>query len=626
MAVSVRQPIDVGALEAYIGQHVPGIKVPLDVKQFGFGQSNPTYQLTSPDGSRYVLRKKPPGKLISQAAHKVEREHRIIEALGPTNVPVPKTYCLCADGSVVGTPFYIMGFLDGRILEDAGMPGMTAEERSSHWKAAVKTLAKFHRVDFRKVGLEDFGKHSDFYDRQVATWRHISAVGVFTSCCLKSVLINPAKSQEQVVDVKTGEPVGPIPHLDEMLAFFSDKRYQPKDRATLVHGDYKIDNMVFHPSRPEVIGLLDWEMATVGHPLLDLANMIHAFHLGPLQAKLGFLSDTFRPGTTPGLPTPDDIMDWYSEESGWYPNPDMAWAVAFAVFRASAISQGIAARVAGRQATSLVAKHYAEAFKPLGEYAWELVQKERDRVTRQARLSWFFKMADFPQFSQLAPELKLLIWDNAAKLQDYPYNILEQRNGSDIERIPSLRVIGAVHSSVSQVNLDANAARTLRVDYDTSILYLGFIFDEPWVLTDPNNDQLVLHDPEPSWYSISKSCLKKVKHVVIAWHSLSLMYSIHRLAQDLPNLETMVLDKTYFNSVDPFGETWEWDAYCNADDLKRTPARRARYVRAVFDQTPADDVNRACSEEVALENDVAREWEKPPTIRIITMGPRFWWQ
>ncbi|KAG9253434.1 kinase-like domain-containing protein [Emericellopsis atlantica] len=368
MAGLVRQPIDVGALEAYIGQHVPGIELLLDVKQFGFGQSNPTYQLTSPDGSRYVLRKKPPGKLISQAAHRVEREHRIIEALGPTNVPVPKTYCLCEDNSVIGTPFYIMEFLDGRILEDAGMPGMTAKERSSHWKAAVKTLAKFHSVDFRKVGLGDFGKHSSFYDRQVATWRHMSA------------------SQEKVADVKTGEPVGPIPHLDEMLAFFSDKRHQPKDRTTLVHGDYKIDNMVFHPSRPEVIGLLDWEMATVGHPLLDLANMIHAFHLGPLQAKLGFLSDTFRPGTTPGLPTPDDIMRWYSEESGWDPKPDMAWAVAFAVFRASAISQGIAARVAGKQATSLVAKHYAEAFKPLGEYAWELVQMERDRVTRQARL------------------------------------------------------------------------------------------------------------------------------------------------------------------------------------------------------------------------------------------------
>ncbi|KAG9253433.1 uncharacterized protein F5Z01DRAFT_637181 [Emericellopsis atlantica] len=251
-------------------------------------------------------------------------------------------------------------------------------------------------------------------------------------------------------------------------------------------------------------------------------------------------------------------------------------------------------------------------------------------------------MAEFPQFSLMAPELKDLIWGNAAKLQDYPYNILEQRNGSDIERTPGLRIIGTVHSSFSQVNVAANVAvsnhlrtlkytspidhiqRTLLVDYDTSILYLGFLFDEPWVVNDPNN-QLILHDPEPAWYSISNSCLKKIKHVIIAWHSISLMYSIHRLAQDLPNLETMVLDKTYFNSVDPFGETWEWDAYCGVDDLKRTPARRARYLRAVFDQTPADDVNRDNPEEVAVENDVAREWENPPTLRIITMGPRFWW-
>lgn len=191
MAGQIRQPIDLAALEKYISQNVPEIKIPLDVKQFGFGQSNPTYQLTSvPTGERYVMRKKPPGKLLSKAAHKVEREHRIIAALGPTDVPVPKAYVLCEDESVIGTPFYIMEFLDGRIFEDATMPQVGARERTALWKAAIETLAKFHRVDFRKVGLEKFGQPKGFYDRQLATWKQICA------------------AQGQAVDVDTKKPVG----------------------------------------------------------------------------------------------------------------------------------------------------------------------------------------------------------------------------------------------------------------------------------------------------------------------------------------------------------------------------------------------------------------------------------
>lgn len=158
MAGRVRQPIDVEALERYISHHVPEIKPPLEVKQFGFGQSNPTYQLTSiPSGRRYVMRKKPPGKLLSKTAHQVEREYRIIAALEPTCIPVPKAYCLCKDASIIGTPFYIMEFLDGRIFEDHAMPGVSPQERTELWRDAVRTLANFHRVDFKRLGLEDFG-------------------------------------------------------------------------------------------------------------------------------------------------------------------------------------------------------------------------------------------------------------------------------------------------------------------------------------------------------------------------------------------------------------------------------------------------------------------------------------
>lgn len=185
------------------------------------------------------MRKKPPGKLISKSAHKVEREYRILHALENTDVTVPKTYCLCEDDGIVGTPFYIMEFLDGRIFEDFSMPGISAEERTKLWRAAVETLAKFHKVDFRKVGLERFGKHQGFYNRQIQTWK--------TICDM----------QAQAVDVETSEAVGPLPHFEEIVDFFNNQKLQPKDKATLVHGDYKIDNMVFHKTEPRVIGILE---------------------------------------------------------------------------------------------------------------------------------------------------------------------------------------------------------------------------------------------------------------------------------------------------------------------------------------------------------------------------------
>jgi aminoglycoside phosphotransferase (APT) family kinase protein len=305
-----------------------------------------------------VLRKKPPGKLISKAAHKVEREHRIIAALGPTDVPVPKTYCLCEDSSVVGTPFYIMEFLDGRIIEDASMPGVSPEERHELWHQAIITLAKFHRVDYRACGLGSYGKSSGFYDRQLETWRQI------------------CDAQGSTLDVDTKKPVGKIPHFDDFLSFFRDHDLQPRDRASLIHGDYKIDNLVFHKTEPRVIGILDWEMSTVGHPLSDLANIMHPFYTASMASKYSS-SDAFVPGTTPGLPDPETIMGWYRETAGWDPRPEINWAMSFSVFRLSAITQGIAARVATRQASSEQAKAHAEALGPLAEFAWDLVEKEK---------------------------------------------------------------------------------------------------------------------------------------------------------------------------------------------------------------------------------------------------------
>lgn len=185
------------------------------------------------------MRKKPPGKLVSKTAHQVEREYRVLHALEKTDVPVPKTYCLCEDDSVVGTPFYIMEFLDGRIMEDFTLPEVTAQERTAMWRAAIETLARLHAVDYKEVGLERFGKPSGFYARQARTWSTI---------CL---------AQEAVVDVETGEGVGRLPHFEAIVDFFMDEKRQPGDRTTLVHGDYKIDNLVFHKTEPRVIGILE---------------------------------------------------------------------------------------------------------------------------------------------------------------------------------------------------------------------------------------------------------------------------------------------------------------------------------------------------------------------------------
>jgi aminoglycoside phosphotransferase (APT) family kinase protein len=164
----------------------------------------------------------------------------VLHALENTDVAVPKTYGLCEDESVIGTPFYVMEFLDGRIFEDFTMPGVSAEERSQLWEEAVRTLARFHAVDFKKVGLEKFGKAAGFYNRQIQTW--------ITIC----------SNQAKAVDIETKEPVGQLPHFEELVRFFKNEKLQPTDRATLVHGDYKIDNLVFHKTEPRVIGILEY--------------------------------------------------------------------------------------------------------------------------------------------------------------------------------------------------------------------------------------------------------------------------------------------------------------------------------------------------------------------------------
>lgn len=185
------------------------------------------------------MRKKPPGKLVSKTAHKVEREYRLLRALQDTAVPVPKVYCLCTDDTIIGTPFYIMEYLDGRIFTEPHMPGVSGEERKQMWHDAVRTLATLHSLIPKEIGLETFGKPTGFYNRQINTFKTLSA------------------AQSKVKDVETGEEVGPVPRINELIKFFSDERFQPVDRGVPIHGDFKIDNLVFHKTEPRVIGILE---------------------------------------------------------------------------------------------------------------------------------------------------------------------------------------------------------------------------------------------------------------------------------------------------------------------------------------------------------------------------------
>ncbi|OAX81948.1 hypothetical protein ACJ72_03707 [Emergomyces africanus] len=355
MAGVVRQPIDVPSLERYLNQHVPAIKTPLDLKQFGFGQSNPTYLLTAADGQKHVLRKKPPGKLLSKTAHRVEREYQIIHALEQTDVPV-----LRPSACVKMTALSAQLSTSWSFLMDGCLPTPPCQK----WKDAARTLAKFHRVDPKSIGMEKFGRASGFYDRQISTFSVIS------------------KTQAKAVDVDTKIPVGEIPHFNDMIRFFSNKTTQPQDRATFVHGDYKIDNMVFHKTENRVIGVLDWEMATIGHPLSDLANLTSPY------AHIGGSPDNspFSPTTIPGLPTRDDVTRWYSEVAGWDPRTVLAWGDAFHGFRGSVIMQGIAARYALRQASSARAGEYAKQMKPFALTTWEKVKIMQDEADQKARL------------------------------------------------------------------------------------------------------------------------------------------------------------------------------------------------------------------------------------------------
>jgi len=366
MASKIRQPIDVASLENWLSENFPQIKSPIDVLQFTLGQSNPTYQLRGKDGVRYVLRKKPPLKLISKKMHWIEREFEILNALRDKEVPVPQVYCLCTDEGVIGTPFYIMEFLDGRVFATDELPGVSPEDRKEMWQDAVRNLAKLHTLDVKTLDLEVYGQRTEFYERQLAV---ITAI---------------TKTQSEVKDRVTQAPVGPILHSEKLFSFFRTHRQRPREIVSLLHGDFKMDNIMFHKTEPRVIGIFDWEISAIGNPISDLAHLLSANTV----AEMGVMNSRSRPflaGATPGLPSPGEVLHWYKSYTGWDLRPDFAWASIFSMTKIAVICQGVKARIATGQASGISAEAIVHTGLELAEAARRLIF-EIERSERTERL------------------------------------------------------------------------------------------------------------------------------------------------------------------------------------------------------------------------------------------------
>lgn len=306
--------IDTGALTDWLRTEAPEVGSGLTVHQFQGGMSNPTYLLTNARGTRYVLRKKPPGTLLPKA-HAVDREYQIMKALSVTDVPVPGMVAYCDDPDVIGAEFFVMRHVEGRIIPGDDMGSISMEERRTLSHSLIDTLVSLHQVKWRDIGLASYGRPEGYLARQTARW---------------SSQYEAAKS-----DLPADFDYSQMDWLRDWLMEHS----QVPDESAVVHGDYRIGNTIVHPGKPELVAVLDWELSTIGHPLADLAYLCLHYHL---PGELGGTAD--RPDS--GLPTEEEMLARYCEQSGRDGIPDWTVFLAFAFFRGAAIGQGVAARAA----------------------------------------------------------------------------------------------------------------------------------------------------------------------------------------------------------------------------------------------------------------------------------------
>jgi aminoglycoside phosphotransferase (APT) family kinase protein len=346
-AIREAHRFDEKALAEYLRQKLDDFSGEMTVRQFGYGQSNPTF-LLSWAGRQFVLRKKPPGKLLP-SAHAVEREYRILKALQKSDVPVPRTYLLCTDESIIGTPFYLMEKMTGRIFRDpTAAKASDAGERAVVFDAMNDTLAKIHRVDWRAFGLEDFGKPGNYMARQVGRWT------------------------KQYRASQTDQ----IQSMDSLIGWLN-QHIPVEDETTIVHGDYRLENLMVHSSQPRIIAVFDWELSTLGHPLADLAYNCMGYHLPDFgNQRIAYADKNL---TELGIPSEEDYTAAYCRRTGRSTIPNWHFFIAFSIFRLAAIAQGVYKRGLDGIASSASAKSYGALVQFLSDAAWQIVSQPKKR-------------------------------------------------------------------------------------------------------------------------------------------------------------------------------------------------------------------------------------------------------
>jgi aminoglycoside phosphotransferase (APT) family kinase protein len=331
---------DEAALTAYLLEHVPGFGGDCAIQQFLGGQSNPTFLIEDSSGS-YVLRKKPPGQLLP-SAHAVDREYRVISALAHTRVPVPTTRVLCDDDSVIGQMFYVMDYVPGRVVTDREMPGYTPAERTSMFHSLVAVLGRLHSVDYQSVGLEDFGKPLAYVARQIARW----------------------SKQYEASRVEDFAP------MDNVIAWLSENN--PDDeQASIVHGDYRPGNVIFHNAEPTVAAVLDWELSTIGHPFADLGYFLAPYRMDASISSFGIKGLEL---DRLGIPPEAELLETYAEATGRDSVPNIDFYIVFSMFRLAAILAGVMRRGLDGNAADPRAVERGRTYKYIAESAWAIAQ------------------------------------------------------------------------------------------------------------------------------------------------------------------------------------------------------------------------------------------------------------
>ena len=329
---------DEAALRRYLANHLEGFSGPLDVVQFEGGQSNPTYLLRD-ETRTYVMRKKPPGELLP-SAHAVDREYRVMSALADTEVPVPETYLFCADESIIGTPFFVMERVPGRVLIDPLLPDLRPVDRRALYEHFVEVLAALHRVDHEAVGLGDFGRPGNYYARQISRW----------------------SKQYRASETER------IEAMDRLIDWLPEN-IPESDESGIVHGDYRLGNCIVHPSEPRIVSVLDWELSTLGHPLADLAYCCMSYRADTGHTG-SFLEIDF---AATGIPTEDEFVGRYCRLTGRDEIEHWTFYVAFALFRMAAIVQGVYKRGLDGIASSERAVTFKDVCRLRADQAWSLV-------------------------------------------------------------------------------------------------------------------------------------------------------------------------------------------------------------------------------------------------------------